>query len=197
MRIKIGGYRRGPHQRPHGGNMSEIERIIHLFASMQILFGSRRGGVVPLIIVLLCVLGWLAYQFYPGWNLSQADRLWDSDNSRKKVTAIKKYKEILQGRDWFDSSQMQLKDGRRRLYQRIIEYHVAVDGNKQEAKNWIVEAWNEGIRADDLSFYEQETKDYYNEVTDGLKNSKERRRDRILNSPLIPGGKKINVGDSE
>ena len=60
MRTRI-GYG-GPREYRHGqyfpgggrnnGGMSEIERLIHLIASMQILFGSRRGGfLIPLVIL--------------------------------------------------------------------------------------------------------------------------------------------------
>ena len=68
FRIGYGGPRqhRHGHYRPGGrrnnGGMSEVERLIHLIASMQILFGSRRGGwVVPLVLLALGVGGWYAY----------------------------------------------------------------------------------------------------------------------------------------
>lgn len=187
MRIRIGGFpphRRGPYQRPHGGNMSEIERIIHLIASMQILFGSRRGAIVPILILLLCGGGWLAYQFYPSWNLSQADRLWDSDVSKNKVDAIKMYKDILQKRDWVDSSKFFIKTGRKRIYERIIEYSVIVSGDSQTARDWIKAAWREDLKESDLKFSDDEARVFFKEVVADLKNPKEKRLDRILNKPL-------------
>ncbi len=67
-RVGYGGpreYRHGqyvPGGGRHNGGMSEIERFVHLIASMQILFGSRRGGfLIPLLLLGLCVGGWLAY----------------------------------------------------------------------------------------------------------------------------------------
>lgn len=204
MRIRIGGFpphRRGPYQRPHGGNMSEIERIIHLIASMQILFGSRRGAIIPVLILLLCGGGWLAYQYYPSWNLSQADKLWDSDVSKNKVEAIKMYKDILQKRDWVDSDKPFIKSGRKRVYERIIEYSAILEGDSQTARDWIVAAWREGLRENDLKFYDEEAKTFFKEVVEDLKSFKEKKRDRILNkdydknkpdhilnSPLIPSG---------
>ena len=195
MRIRIGGFpphRRGPYQRPHGGNMSEIERIIHLIASMQILFGSRRGAIVPILILLVCGGGWVAYKYYPSWSLSQADRLWDSDVSRNKVDAIKMYKDILQKRDWVDPDKHFITTGRKRIYERVIEYSVILQDDSQTARDWIVAAWREGLREDDLKFYDEKAKSFFKEVVGELKDKKEKlkdeRLDRILNSPLIPSG---------
>ena len=185
MRIRIGGFpprRRGPYQRPHGGNMSEIERVIHLIASMQILFGSRRGAIIPILILLFCGGGWLAYKFYPGWTLSQADQLWDSDVSKNKVKAIPKYKDILQKRDWFDSDKFLLNTGRKRIYERVIEYSYILEKDGQTCRDWILEAWREGLRGDDLKFYDDKVKVFFKEVVSEFKDTKDHRRDRILNS---------------
>jgi hypothetical protein len=68
-RIGYGGpreYRHGqyfPGGRRNNGGLTEIERLIHLIASMQILFGSRRGGaLIPLLIIGVLVGGWFLYR---------------------------------------------------------------------------------------------------------------------------------------
>ena len=64
MRFRIGyggpsGYRHG-YRRPEG-NLSEFERLLHLIVSLQILFGSRRGGLlIPIAIVAIGLGGWWA-----------------------------------------------------------------------------------------------------------------------------------------
>ena len=93
MRIRI-GYG-GPPGFPHGNRhyknrdprgMTDFERLIHLIVSLQILFGSRRGGLlIPLLVIGLGVGGYFAFQYYknpdffrsPEQQLEVADEMWD------------------------------------------------------------------------------------------------------------------------
>ena len=106
MRFRI-GYG-GPPGREHayrpvgGRGMSEFERLIHLIASMQILFGSRRGGLlIPVIIVAIGFAGWLFYKNYygPERRLERAHQMWESGDSNKRIKAISEYKLLLREKD--------------------------------------------------------------------------------------------------
>ena len=108
FRIGYGGPRQHRHgqYRPGGrhnnGGMSEIERLIHLIASMQILFGSRRGGwVVPLLLIALAVGGWYAYSQFmnPSTTLEKAHVMYDSSDTDEQIAAIKAYKNLLHKSD--------------------------------------------------------------------------------------------------
>ena len=178
MRYRIGyggprGYRhgnRGP--RPHGGNMSEFERLIHLVVSLQILFGSRRGGLLlPLIIVCLAVGGWYAYNHFLSADnsLRKADILWDSGDTENRNEAIRKYKLILRSRDKIETHRWALRSDRDRLYRRIIEHHLKYDGDKSDARDWVKDAYDEGMRLRDMNFGDQELEQFWNEVTGELK----------------------------
>jgi len=100
MRIRIGyggprKYRHGqyfPGGRRNNGNMTEIERLIHLIASMQILFGSRRGGAIVLLLVIAAVVGgWYLYrtQYSPEKALENAHAMWESNDTKQQIAAIK------------------------------------------------------------------------------------------------------------
>ncbi len=152
--------------------MSELERLFHLFVSLQILFGSRRGGVgVPLVLLAILVGGWFAYSYWFSADpaLSRADRKWESGESTQRIEAIKDYKELLRKKDPLEPSFFWMKErsGRARLYRRIVEYHVMYDIDKSAARDWIYEAWGENIR--DLDFENDEVNQYYRKVTDEIK----------------------------
>ena len=180
MRFRIGyggpkkyrhGYR-GP--RPMGGNMSEIERFIHLIVSLQILFGSRRGGLLlPLIIVGLAVGGWFAYNNFFGVNaaLSSADAKWDSNDSSQKNQAVADYKQILQRKDFWNPEINALQRERDRLYRRIIQHHVIFDSNTDDARDWIKNAFDEQYTIRDMNFGDEAVKQMWQEVTEQLKRS--------------------------
>lgn len=134
--------------------MSEIERLLHLFVSLQILFGSRRGGLAPLVVLALLGAGWFAWTV---WNsplrpLEAADRKWDSGETSQRIEAIAEYKSLLRRRDPLDSSRRLLteRNDRARLYRRIIVHHVLFDIDAREAREWSLAAWQENLR--DLDF---------------------------------------------
>jgi hypothetical protein len=168
------------YSRPNAGNMSEFERIIHLIVSLQILFGSRRG-LIPILILVLCLGAWGAYRLYPSWILAKADRLWSSKVTGNQIDAVLQYKQILRKRDWLDSQSFQLssRTDRTRLYQTIIEYEM-IQEDEKEARTWIGEAWKEGIR--EFNFHDQEVKTFFVTVANELKGKNSSRANRILNS---------------
>lgn len=183
MRNRI-GYG-GPKQYRHGqyfpgggrqnGGMSEIERFLHLVASMQILFGSRRGGIlIPLLLVGLVVGGWFAYRhaYSPERALETAHLMWDSNDTKQQIQAIKKYRELLQKSDPIDPARRWLKDDRDKLYRRIIVHEYKFAGNEQKAGEWILAAWDEGIQ--DLRIQDEEVKEFWEKTVEALK-----RKNRI------------------
>ena len=172
MRVRIGyggpqGYRHG-YRRPEG-NLSEFERLLHLIVSLQILFGSRRGGLlIPLAIVALGFGGWWAYNHFNGPDrlLQTADQKWDSGDTQQRIQAIRDYKVLLAKKDPIDLGLHLLKDGRERLYRRIVTHHVLFDISEADANDWIREAWDEGFR--DLGFQDDKVKAQWKKVTERL-----------------------------
>ncbi|MEZ6095319.1 MAG: hypothetical protein R3C03_13985 [Pirellulaceae bacterium] len=152
--------------------MSEIERLLHLFVSLQFLFGSRRGGfLVPLLILGLIVGGWFAYRSYfsAEANLEKADIKWDSGETSQRISAIRDYKIIMRRRDELEPQLPWLKPSRERsrLYRRIIEHHVLFDIDEPEARDWIHSAWSENIR--DLDFHDDKVNVFWKNVVDEIK----------------------------
>ena len=182
-RIRIGyggpqGYQHG-YRRPTG-NLSEFERLLHLIVSLQILFGSRRGAfLIPLLLVGLVLGGWWAYNQYngPDRQLLRADQKWNSGDTPQRIQAIRDYKALLRKKDPLDNGLHLLRDGRERLYRRIIAHHVLFDINDADANDWIREAWDEGIR--DLGFQEERVKEKWKEATEGMKRQVPDRNPRI------------------
>lgn len=190
MQFKIGG--RDPRFRGIGGrNMSEISRLFQLFVSLQILFGSRRGGVpflLPLLFVgALAAGGWFLFQKFssPERMLEQAHAEWDSGVTERKLDAMVKYKELLQKTNPLEPGTKWLTTDRDMLYRRIIEYEYKFEKNESTTWDWIVRAWDEGIR--DLRLPQGEVLDFWKETTDQL-----RLRNRSRNSR---GGERRDAKD--
>ncbi len=188
-RVGYGGpgqYRHGqyfPGGGRHNGGVSEIERLIHLIASMQILFGSRRGGLlIPLLIVGAVVGGWFAYRhFYsPERALEQAHIMWNSNETKQQIKAIAKYRELLQKTDPIEPGRYWLKDNRDTLYRRIIRHEYKFESNETKAAEWILAAWDEGIR--DLRFQDDEVRAFWEQTVEPLK-----RKNRIKSQNENPG----------
>lgn len=170
-RIGYGGpseYRHGRHfpgGRINNGGMTEIERLIHLIASMQILFGSRRGSwVVPVAILLIGGLiygGWHTYRnFYsPERALEKALTRYESSDTKEQLAAISDFKELLQRADPIEPGARFLTIKRDELYQIIISHELRFALDKDSAYRWIIRAWDEGIT--ELSFREPEVKAFW------------------------------------
>jgi hypothetical protein len=191
-RVGYGGpeeYRHGqyfPGGRRNNGGMTEIERLIHLIASMQILFGSRRGGlIIPLLIVGLLVGGWFLYryQFSPERALEQAHQMWDSNDSKEQIKAIRTYKALLQKTDPIEPGRFWLMDDRDTLYRRIIQHEVIYTLNEPKAAEWVLKAWDEGIR--DLRFPDEKVRAFWDKTTESSR-QKNKNRTRNQNGELNP-----------
>ncbi len=155
--------------------MSEFERFIHLIVSLQMLFGSRRGGLLfPLLLVAVGVGGWFAYGYYFGIDsqLRRADALWDSGDSGSRNSAVLKYKDILQRKEFWEPSTLALHTDRDRLYRRIIQHHVLFDLNQDDARDWIKNAWDERFTLRDMNFGDEAVIEFWKEVEEKLKRSK-------------------------
>ncbi len=173
MRFKIGG--RDPRFRGISGrNMSELSRLVQLFVSLQILFGSRRGGGIPFLMPLLflgalCLGGWFFFQamYSPERTLEQAHADWDSGVTGRKMDAIVEYRKLLQKSNPLEPGTKWLTTDRDMLYRRIIEHELIFEQNETSAYDWVVRAWDEGIR--DLRFPPGEVRDYWKKSTDLLR----------------------------
>lgn len=186
--------------------MSEFERLLHLFVSLQILFGSRRGGMwIPVLILALLFGGIFAYNhFYNNVNslLASADRKWNSGVERQQMEAINEYMQILDrddanilnqllnpGESASNSADAEplLQDVERRqiLYKRIIS-HKFNYVNEEDAAIWIEQALNENMN---LKFVDDDVAKFWEKVKTKLLGGSEPKsnRDRSIKSDLKPG----------
>lgn len=153
-----------------------MNELVHIMLSLQIMFGSRRGAGAFLAVLLLCGVGYLAFVFFtnPAGALEKADRMWDRDQN---VEAVREYKSLLRKRDPLEPEYALLaREDRPRLFRRIISHEVRY-GVPAEARDWINEAWEEGIRFDKSDFQHAEVWALWLEVT---QDEKKNGRQRIL-----------------
>ena len=189
MRIRIGG--RDPRFRNIGGrNMHGIERMFHLFVSLQILFGSRRGlsMVLPLLLLVALIAGgWFIFNSMnsPQSKLEQAHADWDSGVTTRQISAITKYKELLQKDNPIEPGMRWLQNDRDTLYRRIVEHQVLYEKDDRSAREWIIKAWDEGIR--DLRFADGETNDVWIKVTESLSKKKRTQKPSSSRDRNEPG----------
>lgn len=157
--------------------MRGINQMLQMFVSLQILFGSRRGVSFVLPLLLLVGLGagaWFLFGFMnsPQKQLDGAHADWDSGATTRQISAIVKYKELLQKDSPIEPGTRWLQSDRDTLYRRIVEHQVLYEKDKRGAREWIIRAWDEGIR--DLRFGDGEVNDYWEEATDSLRNKRSR-----------------------
>lgn len=134
---------------------------------------SRVGCFVVLPILLLGFLLGL-------WLLSQgasfgtaeksveaAHRKWDSNDTKLQIEAVKEYQNLLKKTDRLDPSRRWVRDDRDTLYRRVIVHEFKFQKNKEKAREYILDAWDEGIR--DLRIEDKEVLEFWNEVIQPLK----------------------------
>ena len=170
--------------------MTEIERLIHLIASMQILFGSRRGGaIIPLLIIGALIGGWFLYRhnYSPEKALEKAHVMWESNDTKQQIAAIKVYKSLLVKSDPIEPGRNWLMNDRDTLYRRIIRHEFMFAENSNKAGEWILKAWDEGFR--DLRFQGDDTelREFWTKTTDELRQKNKSRRNS--NQPKKRDGK--------
>ncbi len=183
FRIGYGGPRQHRHgqYRPGGrlnnGGMSEIERLIHLIASMQILFGSRRGSwVMPLVLIGLAVGGWFAYSQFinPSTTLEKAHVLYDSSDSTEQINAIKAYKQLLEKSDPLEPGRNWLRTDRDTLYRRVIKHEVLNAENEDKAGEWAIKAIEDGFTK--LRFQNDRVKAFWEKTLGSFRQDKRQNR---------------------
>jgi len=129
--------------------MSEIERLIRLVSNMQTSATSRLGCFFgPLLLIGVLVGGWVAYRssFSPERAVEKAHALWDSNVTTNRMEAVKQYRELLQKTDPLDPARLWIRDDRDTLYRRVLVHEFKFEKNERKAHEWIVRAWDEGIR---------------------------------------------------
>lgn len=183
FRIGYGGPRQHRHgqYRPGGrrnnGGMSEVERLIHLIASMQILFGSRRGGwVVPLVLIGLAAGGWYAYQHLmnPSTALEKAHAMYNSPDTGEKIKAIASYKQLLAKSDPLEPGRNWLRTDRDTLYRRVITHEVLNEENEAMAGETAILAIEDGFTK--LRFQNERVKKFWENVLASFKQDKKRNQ---------------------
>jgi len=163
---------------------------------MQILFGSRRGGaIIPLLIIGALVGGWFLYRtnYSPEKALENAHGMWESNDTKQQIAAIKSYKKLLAKSDPIEPGRHWLMDDRDTLYRRIIRHEFMFEENSNKAGEWILKAWDEGFR--DLRFQESdvELREFWTKTTDELRQKNKSRanpvkpKQREGKYDLIPG----------
>ncbi len=189
IRIGYGGPEGYPHgyRRRHGNmrGMSEFERLLHMFVSLQILFGSRRGSLlIPVLVIALGIGGWFIWQRYnsPDRPLATIDADWDTGDTKKRIVCIREYKKLLQKKDSIETSRYFLKEQRERIYRRIITYHVKFDFDEADARDWIRNARDEGFESPArLEIVDDKVIEFWNETVRKLEEVG--ARDRSSRSP--------------
>lgn len=208
FRIGYGGPKQYPHgqYRPGGrhvnGGMTEIERLIHLVASMQILFGSRRGSLlVPLLIIGLAAGGWYFYRNFksPEKKLERAHAMFNSSDSNEKREAIDAYQELLNTSDPLEPGRHWLRTDRDTLYRRIIQHELINAEDADMAAEWSIKAIEDGFTK--LRFQNERVKAFWEKTLDSFRQKKRDRPEPSetleLNGDLNSGGKPagIEAGD--
>lgn len=171
--------------------VTEFERLIHLMASMQNVLGRRGCLIFPFLIVGLLVGGWFLYrfQFSPERALEQAHLMWDSNDSKEQIKAIRTYKRLLQKTDPIEPGRHWLMDDRDTLYRRIIRHEVIYTRNESKAAEWVLRAWDEGIR--DLRFADERVSTFWDRTTES---SRQKNKNRTRNQTgRFKAGTALNV----
>lgn len=179
FRIGYGGPRQYPHGqyrpggRHHNGGMTEIERLIHLIASMQILFGSRRGGLlVPLLLIGIAAGGWFGYQHFmsPERQLEKAHLMYESSDMSVKRQAIDAYKALLYKSDPIEPGRHWLITERDTLFRRIIQHEVINAEDEVTAGEWAIKAFEDGFS--NLRFQNERVKAFWEKTADSFRKKK-------------------------
>ena len=175
MRIKVGGSGNRRQYRTKTVNMNEL---MHIILSLQLMFGSRRAVGAVLAILLFCGVGYLAYNYFSdsSRDLRKADELWNLD---KNADAIREYKSLLRKKDPIEGYYVLPGPERPRLFRRIIS-HEARYGSRADARDWITTAYGEGINFEKADFENEEVYELWKEVTGDYKDPDAARKERSL-----------------
>lgn len=106
--------------------------------------------------------------------VENAHRKWDSDDTKLRIEAVKDYQDLLKRTDRMDPARRWVRDDRDTLYRRVVVHEYKFQKNPAKAREYILDAWDEGIR--DLRIEEPEVLAYWNSVVEPLK-----EKDKIKN----------------
>jgi hypothetical protein len=136
--------------------------------------GASRVGcfvVLPILLVGFLLGIWLIGQ---GATFGTAERAveaahqkWDSNDTKLQIEAVKEYQSLLKKTDRMDPSRRWVRDDRDTLYRRIIVHEFKFQKNREKAREYILDAWDEGIR--DLRIDDEEVRQFWEEVIKPLK----------------------------
>ena len=178
------------HRQPIRMRSVNMNEMMHIILSLQLMFGSKRGWLALLLLIFIGAGGYFAFQYFmnPLHALEQADRMWDRD---QHVEAIREYKALLRKRDPLDPAYAALpREDRPRLYRRIISHEVRY-GVPAEARDWIRLAWEEGIRH--LDFDNEQVKQLWIEVTQDSPNPNRDWREEFMTREKKQNAPSIDV----
>ena len=112
--------------------------------------------------------GWFLYRHHysPEKALENAHAMWESNDTKQQIAAIKSYKKLLAKSDPIEPGRHWLMDDRDTLYRRIIRHEFMFEENPTKAHGWVTKAWDEGFR--DLRFQESDTelREFWTKTTD-------------------------------
>jgi hypothetical protein len=136
--------------------------------------GASRVGcfvVLPILFVGFLLGIWLLGQ---GATFGTAEKAveaahqkWDSNDTKLQIEAVKEYQNLLKKTDRMDPSRRWVRDDRDTLYRRIIVHEYKFQKNRDKAREYILDAWDEGIR--DLRIDDEEVRQFWEEVIKPLK----------------------------
>jgi hypothetical protein len=131
---------------------------------------SNFGCLAALVFLIALLAGWY---FLVGplataeKAVENAHRKWASNDTRERIEAVKEYEDLLKRTDRFDPSRRWVRDDRDTLYRRVIVFEFKFQRNPEKAREYILEAWDEGIR--DLRIEEEDVREYWDKAVAPLK----------------------------
>jgi hypothetical protein len=99
--------------------------------------------------------------------VEKAHRKWDSNDTKLQIEAVKEYQDLLKRTDRLDPARRWVRDDRDTLYRRVIVHEFKFQKNAAKAREYILDAWDEGIR--DLRIEEDEVREFWDKVVEPLK----------------------------
>lgn len=133
--------------------------------------GNRSGClfIFPVLLIGLAIGIGLVYRYAysPERAVEVAHQKWDSNDTKQQIVAIKEYQTLLQKTDPVDPARRWVRDDRDTLYRRIIVHEFKFQNNPVKASEWIIAAWDEGIR--DLRFQEPDVKEFWEKTVEPLR----------------------------
>lgn len=154
----------------NSGGRSEVERLAGLMTGRPGRTGARLGCLLlPLLLIAAAIIGGFTflYSSSPERAVELANQKFDSQDTKRQIEAIKEYQTLLQRKSPIDPARFWVIDDRDTLYRRIVVHEFKFQKNEGKASEWILKAWDEGIR--DLRIQEPEVKAFWEETVEALK----------------------------